>query len=344
MIANYHRNVSLRLIRNPLFRQWSPDAQPQGFPDVIEWRFRRDDLDTLPLAREIERRQADIVPRLVPPPLTRPQLATLRIRYPSQLHFNTTQETNFFFLNTRVPPFNNLRIRQAVNKALNRGAFVRELGPGYAATCQIVPPEFPGYRHYCPPGTGSGTAVEEARRVVRSSGATGAHVTVWVIAALAEQGRSVVALLDELGFQATLKPVAPVPNIGASYFRAIFEPQTKAQIGFYAWAADFPSETGFMPQVLSCAAFANGNAELNDDPSEFCDPAVDRLFARATNAMTNNPTAATALWQRAEQMVLAQAPFIPTYNPENVAFLAPNVGDFEYNPEYGVLLGQLWVR
>lgn len=344
MIASYRKSVSLRLIRNPLFRQWSPDAQPNGYPNVIAWRFRKDDLDTWPLAKQVERHQADVVPRLLPPPLTKLQLGTLSIRYPSQLHFNTTQETNFFFLNTRVPPFNNLRIRQAVNHALNRGAFVRELGPGYSATCEIVPPDFPGYRQYCRPGTGGTAAIESARRIVRSAGAVGTHVTVWVIAALAQQGRSMVVLLDDLGFKATVKPIAPIPNVGASYFRAIFNPRTRAQVGFYAWSADFPSETGFMQQFLSCTAFAHGNPYLNDDPSEFCDPAVDRLFTRATNAMTDNPSAASALWQKAERTILAEAPFVPTYNPENVAFLAPNVGNFQYNPQYGVLLDQLWVH
>jgi hypothetical protein len=32
------------------------------------------------------------------------------------------------------------------------------------------------------------------------------------------------------------------------------------------------------------------------------------------------------------------------YNGQNVSFVSKRVGNFEYNPQWGVLLDQLWVR
>ena len=35
---------------------------------------------------------------------------------------------------------------------------------------------------------------------------------------------------------------------------------------------------------------------------------------------------------------------MPTDNSQNVAFVAKHVGNFQYHPEWGVLLDQLWLR
>jgi peptide/nickel transport system substrate-binding protein len=70
------------------------------------------------------------------PPLSKRELAPLATRYPGQLRLTTTVATNDFFLNTRVPPFDDVRARLAVNYALDR-------------TCQILPPNYPSYRRAC---------------------------------------------------------------------------------------------------------------------------------------------------------------------------------------------------
>ena len=52
----------------------------------------------------------------------------------------------------RMPPFNNLKARQGVNYATDRSALVKIYGgPKLAVpTCQVLPPNFPGYKPYCP--------------------------------------------------------------------------------------------------------------------------------------------------------------------------------------------------
>ena len=56
-------------------------------------------------------------------------------------------------LNTRQPPFTNLKARQAVNYAIDRARIIQlfHFASGQAAaTCQMLPPDFPGYQGYCP--------------------------------------------------------------------------------------------------------------------------------------------------------------------------------------------------
>src|SRR5438132_7526429 len=117
--------------------------------------------------------------------------------------------TNYFFLNTRVPPFDDVRVRRAVNYAFDRQAFAQLLGRAFAPTCQILPPNFPSYRRSCEYLPDGVAGLDRARRLVRSSGTAGASVTVWVPAPIAVQGRFMVSVLDSLGYRARLKAAAP---------------------------------------------------------------------------------------------------------------------------------------
>jgi peptide/nickel transport system substrate-binding protein len=342
MVKTYRRSQAVTLVRNPQFRQWSVDAQPDGYPDKLVFAFKSRTGDPMLQVRAVQNDEADVAPSLDSPPLSRQQLATLATRYASQLRYGPTPATSFFFLNTRVSPFDDVRVRRAVNYAFDRRAFVTTLGPARGvATCQILPPNYPSYSPVCPYGAGGSAGLARARQLVRSAGKSGAAVTVWVPSPAAPQGRFMVSLLKSIGLQARLKPIAS--SVLHPYFGEILDPRNQAQMGFHAWLADFPSAAGFLPPLLSCGVFSE-DPRKNGDPSEFCDPAIDRMFTKAEAVQAQNPAAAPALWQAAERAILRQAPLLPTFNPDSVAFVAPGVGNFQYHPQWGVLLDQLWLR
>ena len=268
------------------------------------------------------------------PPSSKQELESLAVRHPSQLRMNTLLATSYFFLNTRVAPFDDVRVRRAVNNAFDREAFARLLGRGVAPTCQILPPNLPGYRPTCLYASGGVAGLDRARRLVRSAGAAGTQVTVWAISPIADQGRYMVSVLVSLGFRARLKTV----DDPGAYFTMVADSRVRAQVGFGAWQADVPSAAGFIPGVLSCAALGQSNL------SQFCDRAIDRQIARAVTAQAQDPAAATTLWQQVEQSLLAQAPIVPAYNRRNVEFVSKRVGNYQYNPQWGVVLDQLWVK
>ena len=336
-IAEYRKKTkTLRLVRNRAFREWSADAQPQGYPDSISLSWRSGP-DASAQARAVERGAADVALSLTPV-LPEPQLDLLATRHPSQLHMSTAFSTSYYFLNTRVPPFDDVRVRRAVNSAFDREAFVRLLGRAFAPTCQILPPNFPGYRSTCPL-SGGVTGLDSARRLVRSSGTAGARVTVWVPSPIAEQGRYMVSVLDSLGYRARIESV----DFGA-YFDKVLDSRVRAQTGYYSWNAGFPSAADFIPPQFSCAAFVRASPQQNSNLSEFCDRSIDAQMKRAAAVQVQDPAAATALWQQVEQALLAQAPVVPTYNQRIVDFVSKRVGNYQYNPQWGVLLDQLWVK
>src|SRR5205823_14405241 len=81
--------------------------------------------------------------------LSKQQLADIAARYP--LRVSTRPETDYVFLNTRVPPFDDVRVRRAFNIAVDRDELARLVGDyAFAPTFQVIPPNFPGYhRHDC---------------------------------------------------------------------------------------------------------------------------------------------------------------------------------------------------
>jgi YVTN family beta-propeller protein len=343
MIVRYQPGRLLTLARNPRFRQWSPAAKPDGFPDAITIRFG---VDQQAAVREVETGAADWVSGAV---VTEPQreLEELFTRYAGQVHANPQSATVFFFLNTRVPPFDNLDARRAVNYAVDRrGAVAIDGGPRAAslAACQILPPNFPVYRPYCPytmhagPGRPwSAPDLAKARRLVARSGTKGMRVTVWSPTPfLLPEARFVRGLLSSLGYRASLR-------VTRTYWDYISDSRHRAQIGPIIWASDYPAASDFLWTQFSCAAFTPRTPN-QQNWSEFCDRAADRLMRRARQADQSDPSRAAALWASAEHRIVDRAAALPLTNPGTIDVVSPRVGNYQYNPQWGILLDQLWLR
>jgi YVTN family beta-propeller protein len=325
----------LRLVRNRHFREWSTDAQPQGFPDSISIAWG---MDTAARARAVERGTADVLFGFGPP-LSKEQLEAIAVRSPGQLRVNTALATFYFFLNTRVSPFDDVHVRRAVNSAFDREEFARLLGRGVAPTCQILPPNLPGYHPSCERLSVGLATLESARRIIKNRGAAGHPVTVWAPVPIAHEGRFMVSTLQSLGFRARLKTVAN-PD---AYFATVSDSRRRAQAGWGGWASDVPSAAGFIPGLLSCSAFAPASPGQSN-LAQFCDRSIDSKIDEAISAQVEDPAAATTLWQEVERRLLAQAPVVPAYNRGNVDIVSKRVGNYQYNPQWGVLLDQLWVK
>jgi len=336
----------ITLVRNPRFREWSAAAQPDGNPDRIEFEYRSDP-DSL--VDEVAAGRADYL-FFSPPPNRLPELLT---RYAGQVHQHTGPETDYLSLNTRLPPFDDPRVRRALNLAVDREKVATALrGPqGATITCQVLPPNFPGYRPYCPftrdpsaSGRWTGPDVEAARKLVEASGTAGTPVTLFTMDApgkgWVEAGRLAVAALKDLGYRAQLQIFSgPIDR----YFGLLFDSRKGVQVGLAGWGPDYPSAAAFIDIALRCDAFLPGNPH-NLNSAEFCDRKVDALIDRALAAETTSPDRAGRLWAEVDRAITDRAPWVPLVNPIGVDFLSARVGGYQYHPQWWVLLGQLWVR
>ena len=334
MVAGYRPGHRLVLTRNPQFREWSQAAQPDGYPDRIELRL------DVPESRRIDvvlRGEADYAGGVlsgVSPNRTQELLT----QHAAQTHVEPLLTTIALFLNTRVAPFDDPRVRRALAYGIDRRAVVRAIGGSSAgvSTCQILPPNFPGYIRSCPYGAPD---LRTARRLVGASGTRGMRVTVRTVKFLAAPVRVVVALLRRLGYHASLKVFAN----GLVYSELASDSRTRAQAGTSYWAADYPAASNFLQQLLSCAAFRPRSVD-NLNVAEFCSPAIDARMRRAARMQAVNPQLANRQWARADRAMVDAAPWIPLFNPRSVELLSRRAGGHRYSPIYGTLVDQLWVR
>jgi peptide/nickel transport system substrate-binding protein len=343
IVAYDTRAKVLRLARNPHFRLWSPDAQPEGFPDSIVVSWPHAFTNVAARARAVERGRADIAMLGWGPPLPKSALEQLAARYPARLRFATAFNTTYFFLKTSVPPFDDVRVRRAVVAAFDEEAFAAREGPQYAPSCRILPPNYPAYQSTCPHASRGIEDIHRARKQVEGAGAAGTRVTVWTLSPVRGQAEYIASLLRSIGFRAGVKSIAPVPD-PSGYFTKVADPTTRAQIGFGGWVSDYPSAAGFIPPLLGCAGYTPQSPQTTTNLTAYCNPALDAKMTRASGLQATNPPAASLLWQRIEDELLAQAPLLPTVNQRNADFLSKRVGNYQYNPQWGVLLSQLWVK
>ena len=116
MISQFRPNKSVTLVRNPYFRQWSYAAQPAGYPSVI--RYER-------MASQSRQESAVIAGRADLAILLSGGDQSLAVRYPARVHYGLKMNTQFVSLNTRQPPFTNIKARQAVNYAIDRARIIQ---------------------------------------------------------------------------------------------------------------------------------------------------------------------------------------------------------------------------
>jgi YVTN family beta-propeller protein len=345
-VASYSAR-EVRLARNRYFHEWSPAAQPDGYPDQIVWRTAS---SVEAAVTAVEQGRADYT--LDQPPGDR--LSELRTRFASQLNVNPNDVTVNWTMNTRVAPFNNLSVRQALNYAVDRSKIATILGQDSRPTCQLLPPYIPGYVRYCPytaganaPGVWRGPDLAKAEALIAASGTRGARITVWdqgappwiTDAAAAAISRYLVALLNRLGYRATLKSIALTDTS--------YQPQNsrlKIQDSLGVQFVGYPAASQLLgPGITSCQSFIPASAN-NPNVPELCDSRLDATVGHALAAEAAESPTATALWAQADRQLTDQAPAVELVTPSTTDLVSHRVGNYQYNPQQGVLIDQLWVR
>jgi YVTN family beta-propeller protein len=345
--ADFKPGGSVRLVRNPFFRVWSSDAKPDGYPDEI--RFQEHDTFEASLAA-VEQGDADVISfGGFPAEL----LNDLLTRYAGMLHADPAPpQTNWIFLNTRVPPFDDVRVRRALDFALDRGEIVALAGgaPFAAPTCQILPPIFPGYRPYCPytlgpnaAGTWTAPDLARAKALVADSGTRGMRVE-YVVPESANPltpkvARYFVRLLRELGYRSSLRVI---PDF-SDYISYVADPRHQAQIGHAGWIGEKLAPSDFLRRSFSCAS-SLPQASPNFNFAQFCSRGIDARMKRAAAAQTTDRARANELWADVDHALVRRAVVVPTVSPRYPVFVSDRVGNYQSHPLWGTLLDQLWVK
>jgi peptide/nickel transport system substrate-binding protein len=338
--VQYSPNKQMRVVRNPFFKEWSAAAQPNGNPDSIVQKFG---LTTEAEVTAVENNSADWM--FDQPPADR--LNEMATKYADRIHINPLTAVYYFALNTRIPPFNNLKARQGVNFATDRNALVKIYGGPKLATptCQVLPPNFPGYKPYCPytknPGT-KWTAPDFAKgqQLINQSGTKGQAVKVNTDTTDTDKayGLYFVSLLNKLGYKASLQALSM--DIQYPYVQ---NSKNKVQFAYSSWYQDYPAASDFLNILLGCNSFhANSNSSPNI--AEFCVQHIQSQMDQAATTSITNPTQGNDQWAKVDKAVTDQAPWVSMFNPKYIDFLSSRVKGYQFSPQWYFLLAQASVK
>lgn len=307
-ITSYQPKSRILEERNPHFQAWRfHGAVPAGNPDRVTWDIVSN--ASVALRRVLSGKDDWMSYYQIPSR----RLAAIEKTRKWRLKFFTPPNLMYFFMNTQVPPFTSLKVRQAVNYAISR-RWLKHLAGGLARTTEnILPPGYPSFR----PHDLYRHDLRKAIRLVRESGYRGKRVFVWNhdVAADLPFTEYLVEVLNRIGFHAKKKVVT-----AGSYWTTIGNENTRAQIGFADWVEDFP-------HPLDWFGLLDGRAITQTHNSNYAN--FDAGWANRDIAALSRPKKLTpsvdGRWAALDRRIMRLAPWAPFLNQKETDFFSSRV-------------------
>ncbi len=246
------------------------------------------------------------------------RLAEVKAKFASRFRMEDSINTYYFWMNTQTAPFNDLKVRQAINYAIDPEALNRVFGGRLHPTQQILPPGMPGYQENKP----YPADMAKAKALIAEANPTDRNITVWTDD---EPDRKRIGeyyhdVLTQLGFNATLKVIA-----GDVYFTTIGNQSTPdLDTGFGDWFQDFPHPDDFFRPLLNGASIlpTNGN-----NYSKVSIPALDAKMNELRTKQLSDPGVKDE-YAALDKAYMDQAVWAPYGNEEYTTFLSERM-DFD---------------
>jgi peptide/nickel transport system substrate-binding protein len=205
-----------------------------------------------------------------PPPTDRYQQVKEKFEG-SQFKPEPTISTYYFWMNQSQEPFNNQKIREAVNYAVDPAALERIYTGQIVGTQQILPPGMPGYEklELFPHD------VKKAKELVAESGVKDKEVTVWTDTESPnnDAGTYYQGVLNEIGLKAELK-ILNADN----YFTVIGNTSTpNLDTGFADWFEDYPHPNDFLFLLNGENIQTTNNQNFSQTNNEALNKKIDKL-------------------------------------------------------------------
>jgi len=168
----------------------------------------------------------------------------------------------YFWMNTTQPPFNDVKVRQAVNYAVDPAALERIYSGQIKASHQILPDGMPGHKAFdLYPYN-----MAKAKEMLKEANPSDMDITVWTDTESPnkEAGEYYEGVLKEMGFNTTLKEIN-----ADNYFTVIGNLSTPdLDTGWSDWFQDYPHPNDFFQPLLAGESILqtnNGNFAQIDE-------------------------------------------------------------------------------
>lgn len=316
-LKQWRRGQYLVLVRNPYY--FAPD-QPRldalvervGVNEELEWlQYQAGEVDV-----------AGIPSAEFPAVMKNPRLARLTLKIISAA-------TDYLGMNCQMAPFTDVRVRRAFNYAIDKQKLLELLNDRGVIARDVLPPGLPGYD---PDLTGYPYDPARARQLLAAAGVkAGFAPELWMRAdqTMLLLGESIQQDLALVGINVRLKPVAWGPLL-----EALRQPGA-VPLALLGWEADFPDPENFLNVLFSKAQWGSNNDTF------YYNPEVESLLAEA--GPLADPRRRFALYDRAERLIVADAPWVFLYHPVTYVIRQPWVHGYVLNPMRPARFEKVWI-
>ncbi|MDT0446248.1 ABC transporter substrate-binding protein [Streptomyces johnsoniae] len=324
-LDSYSPGSSIKLVRND---EWDPDTDDvrEAYPDAWEFVIGLDlaTIDERMLAGQGSDVNA-ISKTIQPAALARiqtPQLQERKLELPGVC-------TTYMGLNTTKEPFDDVRVRQAVNLAVDRAAVQNASGGTQLAdiATTILPPSVGGYREYdLYPSEEHRGDVAAAQALLQEAGLPdGFEMTLDIRSqpTMQAQAEAVQQALDRVGIDVELNVIDV-----STYYETIGTPARQNDAAITGWCPDWASSAStFLPPLFDGRNITDqGNSNLAQINDEGINARIDEI-----RAMTDLD-AANEQWGLLDEEIMELAPVVPLAFESTISLPGENVTGLYSSP------------
>jgi len=246
-----------------------------------------------------------------------------------------TPELSFYYIgfNTTKPPFDDANIRRAFSQAIDKDKLISLVFKDMMQPANgILPPGMPGYNEGL---SGLDFDVDRARELIATSKYGDASklppitITTMGWGGLISSGLEAIIYewRQNLGVEVKVRQLEPE--------RFLYHlKQEKDEMFYMGWVADYPHPQDFLEILFHSGA--------DNNHGEYSNPEVDALLEKA--GVEQDREWSLALYQQAEQKLVADAACLPLWFGQNYVLVKPYVKGYDLNPSGIARLNKVYIE
>ncbi len=240
--------------------------------------------------------------------------------------------TSYYVFNVNKAPFNNLKLRQALNYAIDRGKIIDRVLNGQAygpAINGIVPPTFEFYKSYTVKGYD--IDIEKAKKLLAEAGypdGKGLKEIQLIVNSGNSRNNTVAAeiqkqLKNNLNINITFESL-PNPE------KFELQQQGKGDIFRDGWVADYPSPESFLSIFYGEPITKDMTKMTYPNTIKYKNAEYDKYYKMGRDAVDRDSAAVNFL--KAEQILMDDAPLLALWYESNCRLIKTRLKNFHVNP------------
>jgi len=235
----------------------------------------------------------------------------------------------YVFLNVLEKPYDNQKVRQAINNAINTQKIQKLLAGQVVAANQIYPKGMPGYQEgkqyyaYDP---------AKAKQLLAEAGFPNGFKTTFYthnVDPFPKISQSIQNDLAAVGIQATIKQMDR-----ATYWNMVALKSSHFGIGLTDWRMDYPDPSDWIGPLFTNPVDNGANLSF------YSNPQVNQLYESSKSEL--DPAKRIDMYKQMEDIIMNDAPTVPLYQEVWTDMYGKNTGGFYIQPVWTFVFQEYW--